>query len=235
MGPTSRSLKGMHNVLAHGLVLQNADQRHAVEMELLQRKAFPHIDSNELITARHFLRHMSIFPEGQFIITDGRKVVASTSTFRCDYPPPYHTFLGVSGNLWMTTHKPDGAWLYSIDISVALNYRGLGLARELYQARHELCRTSGMRGQLTAGLPMQYHEVADRVSIEEYVEGVIKGRYFDSTLSIQLRMGFKPTAIIPNYMNEPRSAGHAILLELPADMEVSFGAGRESPAIAANQ
>jgi hypothetical protein len=38
--------------------------------------------------------------------------------------------------------------------------------------------------------------VKDRMSAEEYNEGVVEGRFKDSTISMQLGVGFEPRALL---------------------------------------
>lgn len=49
---------------------------------------------------------------------------------------------------------------------------------------------------------MDYHKVADHVPVEQYFQEVIAGERFDTNLSKQIKMGFKPLALIPNYVED---------------------------------
>jgi hypothetical protein len=49
--------------------------QHAVQLEALQKIVFPTLSRDELISTEHYLHHLKLFPEGQFVITAGEKVV----------------------------------------------------------------------------------------------------------------------------------------------------------------
>ncbi|PYR34806.1 MAG: GNAT family N-acetyltransferase, partial [Acidobacteria bacterium] len=93
---------------------------------------------------------------------------------------------------WLTSHEPNGEWLYGADVGVHPAYRGRGLATALYAARQELVWRLGLRGQVTAGMMRDYGAVSDRMSAREYYDAVVAGRNRDSTLSMQIGVGFEP-------------------------------------------
>ena len=71
-----------------------------------------------------------------------------------------------------------------------------------------------------------YGAVKDRMSAEEYYQGVVDGRIKDSTLSMQLGVGFEPRALLANYLNDPVCDNYSVLLVLGADKDVR-GASRK--------
>ena len=100
----------------------------------------------ERMAERHYLHHLKVFPVGQMVMLDGEEVIGMTSSIRYHLSLEDHTFLGVSDNLWFNTHEPQGDWLYGMDMGVHPHYRGQGLARQLYRARQEVCRSLGLKG-----------------------------------------------------------------------------------------
>jgi Acetyltransferase (GNAT) family. len=80
-------------------------------------------------------------------------VVAATATIRLhfDFTDRSHTFADIIQGGWLTSHQPDGDWLYGADVGVHPDYRGRGLAQALYAARQELVWTLGSRGRLRRG------------------------------------------------------------------------------------
>jgi hypothetical protein len=136
-----------------------------------------------------------------------------------------HTFADIIQGGWLTSHLPDGDWLYGADVGVDPAYRRRGLATALYAARHELVWRLGLKGQVTAGMIPGYGAVKDRMSARAYYDGVVDGRIRDSTLSMQLRVGFEPRALLTNYLNDPVCDNYSVLLVLGADKEVP-GASR---------
>ena len=57
-----------------------------------------------------------------------------------------HTFADIIQGGWLTSHEPDGDWLYGADIGVHPDYRGRGLAQALYAARQEAGVDARARG-----------------------------------------------------------------------------------------
>ena len=138
--------------LPRGLAVVSTAAEHAHRLEELQRVVFPTLAEEELFRAEHYLKHVELFPEGQFVVVDGDKVVGMTSTLRrpLDLQHTQHTFAEVSEGGWLTSHDPAGEWMYGADVGTHPDYRGRGLARALYAARHETVRSLGLRGEQLA-------------------------------------------------------------------------------------
>ena len=47
----------------------------------------------------------------------------------------------------------------------------------------------GLKGQVTAGMIPGYGAVKDKMTADEYYDGVLAGRIRDSTLSMQMQRG----------------------------------------------
>ena len=192
---------------------------HAPALAALQRIVFPRLDPAERFEARHYLRHVEVFPEGQFVVLGAAPAapVAATTTLRLDFDPahPHHTFPEVLGGRGLAAHDPTGAWLYGADLGVHPDWRRRGLAAGLYAARQITVNRLRLRGQLTVGMLNGYGAAADRMSAEEYVRRVIAGSLFDPTVSVQLRLGFEPHDLIPGYVRDPRCRGYGVLLVRP--------------------
>jgi GNAT superfamily N-acetyltransferase len=144
---------------------------------------------------------------------------------RFDFARVDHTFADVIQGGWLTSHDPRGDWLYGADIGVAPAYRGRGLATALYAARQETVWRLGLKGQVTVGLIREYGAAKARMRAEEYYRAVVERRIRDSTLSMQLGVGFEPRGLIANYLNDPASDNYGVLLVLDADRDVR-GASR---------
>ena len=107
--------------------------------------------------------------------------MAATATIRLhfDFADRSHTFADIIQGGWLTSHEPDGDWLYGADIGVHPDYRGKGLAQALYAARQELVWALGLKGQVTAGMMSGFGAVKHRMSAEDYYEGLVAGRIND--------------------------------------------------------
>src|SRR5262245_8638955 len=214
--------------LPDGLVVMHTRPEHATQLEQLQRVCFPTLDEAERFKAAHYLKHIELFPDGQFVALDGDRVVGATTTLRLDFDFEHldHTFADIIEGGWLTSHQPHGAWLYGADVGVDPAYRGRGVAKALYAARQEVVWRFALAGQVTAGMIRGYGAVKDRMSAEEYYQGVVSGRIKDPTLSMQLAVGFEPRALLANYLNDPVCDNYSVLITLDANTEVP-GASRE--------
>ncbi len=57
-----------------------------------------------------------------------------------------------------------------------------------------------------------YNAHKDTMSVDEYVERVVRGELADPTLTPQLRNGFVVRGIMPNYIDDARITHHATLI-----------------------
>ena len=214
--------------LPDGLTVLQTRPEHAQQLEELQRTCFPTLADAERFKAAHYLKHIDLFPDGQFVVLDGDRVVGATTTLRLhfDFDHVDHTFADLIQGGWLTSHEPGGDWLYGADVGIDPSYRRRGLATALYAARQETVWRLRLRGQVTAGMIRDYGAVKDRMSPDDYYRGVVERRLTDSTLSMQLGVGFEPRALLANYLNDPVCDNYSVLLVLPAEQEVR-GASRK--------
>jgi GNAT superfamily N-acetyltransferase len=209
-------------ILDGGLVVHRTQPRHAEGLEQLQLLVFPTLADDERFKARHYLRHLEMFPDGQFCVVDGDRVVGMTSTLRRDFDPAHtqHTFAEIFAGGWLSSHQPDGRWLYGADVGTDPAYRGAGIARALYAARHDTVRRLGLAGQVTVGMPSGLGAVKHEITAADYYAQLVAGTRTDPTISAQLRIGFEPCGLIPAYINDPVCDGYGVVLVLPAERDI---------------
>lgn len=217
-----QTIQKYYKEIPGGIVVRHMQVSDALQLEELQKIVFPTLAEDELIRAAHYLRHLEVFPEGQFVITFGGRVIGMTTTMRTnfDFLNYHHTFKETIGGGWLTNHNPEGEWLYGLDMGLLPEYRGKGLARILYRARHEIARSLGLKGQLTVGMMSGYGAVSREISGELYYEQLIQGNRIDPTLSPQMKIGFIPIALMPNHLNDPVCGNYGILIKLDIDKTV---------------
>lgn len=206
--------------LPQGYIIQNSLPEHAEGLGELQRIVFPTLSPDELMQAKHYRKHIELFPDGQFVVLDGEKIIGMSTTIRYHLSMEDHTFLEISDGLWMTTHEKQGDWLYGMDVGVHPGYRGKGIAKAIYRARQDLCRALGLKGQITVGMPNGYGQYADRMSLDDYYQGILTGEFTDPTVSMQQKLGFELVRLIHHYLEDPQCGNGGVLMVLPVEKEV---------------
>ncbi|MBX7212687.1 MAG: hypothetical protein K1X39_01605 [Thermoflexales bacterium] len=186
--------------------------------EALDRGCFPTVDPSTIYTAEQFRNHIALFPEGQLVaaLATTGALVGFTSTFRQDVDFAHPHLVSVyqdTDHGWFNTHQPNGAYLYGADMCVDARYRGLGIARRFYDARKALCVSLNLAGQVVCGLIPGYAGHRREMTAFEYVRKVVAGQLHDPTLSTQLRNGFTPRGLLPEYVHDEVTGGWAVLLE----------------------
>jgi predicted N-acetyltransferase YhbS len=221
-------VKWYQRKLPDGIDITQGRPEYAAQLEELQRICFPTLSDAERFQCAHFLKHLELFEDGQFVALDGPTVVGATSTLRLNFDLNRvdHSFGDIIQGGWLTSHQPDGQWLYGADVSVRPEYRGRGLATALYAARQELVWRLHLKGQVTAGMIPGYGPVKNAMSAEAYYEAVLAGRIRDPTLSMQMKVGFEPRGLLANYLHDPVCDNYGVLLVLGAEKNVR-GASRE--------
>lgn len=214
--------------IADGIEIVSTTADHADSLEALQRLVFPTLAEEELFRAEHYLKHLELFPEGQFIAIDTTAaseatVVGMTTTLRqsdaCLRP---HRFAEVIADGFLTTHDPAGRWLYGADVGVHPRWRRRGIARALYVARHEAVGDLGLAGQVTVGMLSGYGGVKDQLTAAAYLELVRRGERTDPTVSAQQKLGFEIRGLVEGYVSDPICGGAGALLVLPAATPIAW-------------
>ncbi|MCC7243592.1 MAG: GNAT family N-acetyltransferase [Acidobacteria bacterium] len=168
-------------------------------------------------TRTQLASHQAVFPEGQFVAVQGDRIVgmaASLIVLWDDYDA-HMTWRGFTDHGLFTNHDPArGRTLYGAEVMVDPEFQGEGIGSQLYEARRGLVIRLGLR-RIRAGARLRgYHQVADRMSPEAYVDAVERGELIDPTLSFQLNRGFRVMAVVSGYLKgDPESMGFAAVIE----------------------
>jgi predicted amidohydrolase/ribosomal protein S18 acetylase RimI-like enzyme len=179
----------------------------------LQRVCFPGMD---VWTHEHFQSQLAVFPEGQIGVEYNGQLVASSSSLILDFElyKNWHNYDEITDNGYIRNHRADGKTLYGIEIMVDPEYRGLKLARRLYDARKKLARELNLMRIVVGGRIPGYARHAGQMSPREYIDKVLSKDLFDPILTTQLANGFVIKRLIPGYMStDADSKGYAAFLE----------------------
>jgi GNAT superfamily N-acetyltransferase len=210
--------------IRNGLMLRQTQPCHGEQLEQLQVDCFPTLADEQRFKAKHYRKHIELFPAGQFVVLDGERVVGATSTLRLNFDLEHvdHTFEEVTAGGWLTSHRPDGEWLYGADMCTHPAYRGQGIASALYAARQELVWRLRLKGQITAGMMPGYDTHRAHLTMAEYYQRIVTGEIFDPTLSVQMKTGFEPRGLLADYLHDPVCDNYSVLLVLPAAKDVRY-------------
>jgi GNAT superfamily N-acetyltransferase len=201
--------------MENGWSAQPMRAEHISDVVALQRLCYPPPFPTVLLWAPDHLRnHLLFYPEGQFVVLEGDRVVGSASNMLTyqEIWVDYIDWEDVTGGLDLANHKPDGNILYGADISVHPQYRGRGVARALYQARFDLVRREELAGFCTACRVPDF-AASGVESVFNYAKAVAENRLTDRTLTPLLRLGMEFTGVQENIMDDPESGHAAALLE----------------------
>ena len=111
-----------------------------------------------------------------------------------------HTYAQVTGKETFNTHNPKGNILYGIEVFIHPQYRGLRLARRMYEYRKELCETLNLKAIMFGGRIPNYHKYADQIRPKEYIDKVKQKEIYDPVLTFQLSNDFHVRKVMRNYL-----------------------------------
>lgn len=194
--------------------IETIKPRFARSLEQLQRDCFPTLGAGELMREEHFLNHCRLFPEGNFVALHRDRVIGLGSGFLIDFDFEHaqHRFQDIIDGGFYRNHDPAGLWYYGGDISVHPEFRRRGVGSLLYEARKGIVSKLNRRGIVAGGLIPGFAAYKKTMSPGEYVERVVKGDIYDSTLSFQLGRGFEVRALLEAYIDDDASDNWATLI-----------------------
>ncbi len=196
------------NIIVRPIKIEDFDQITA-----LQLKCFPGMKT---WTREQIESQLQIFPEGQICIESEGKVVASSSSLVLDFAmySDWHSWREIADAGFIRNHNPEGNTLYGIEIMVDTEFRGMKLARRLYNARKKLAQQKNLMRIVLGGRIPGYAKHKDEMTAREYVEKVMSKTLIDPVLTTQLSNGFVLKRLIKAYMHaDKESLGYATLLE----------------------
>lgn len=184
--------------------------------ELAQSFKRVYADRDVFWTYDQIKKLTEIFPEGQVVTVVDGKIVGCALAIIVDYNlvKGDHTYAQVTGNETFNTHNPHGNILYGIEVFIHPDYRGLRLARRMYEYRKDLCETLNLKAIMFGGRIPNYYKYADRMRPREYINKVRLREIYDPVLTFQLSNDFHVRKVMTNYLpNDEESKHFATLLQ----------------------
>lgn len=205
-----------------GIVIMNTKTWNADSAVVSLRAAYGlgnHEECDDCFDYADVLKHIERFPEGQFaaIRISGPaagNTVGMAVTMRASRPPtaPILPWREAIGDMQLSSHEPDGDWLYGVEMAVHPMYRRKGVGTVLYDARKRLVSLLNLRGWYMVGMLMGYRDHADKMDAVEYGNRVIAREIKDPTVTMQMNRGFRPERVITDYVDESDAGDAGVLL-----------------------
>ncbi|MFH2053262.1 MAG: bifunctional GNAT family N-acetyltransferase/carbon-nitrogen hydrolase family protein [bacterium] len=201
---------GNLKVIVRGLHPRDYEDLHRVML-----LAYENLDEDPW-ARRHVASLLDKFPEGQVAIEVNGVVVGCALSLIVDYEKfgDSHTYDEITGADTFDTHDAEGDVLYGIDIFVHPDFRGMRLARRLYDVRKEICEKYNLRAIIAGGRIPGYAKHAESLTPREYIHKVRMKELYDPILSFQLSNGFHVKKVLKGYLaGDTESLEFATLLE----------------------
>lgn len=196
------------------------ESQHICGVVALQSACFPPPFPPELLwNASHLERHLQVFPEGQFVALNGLGEVIGSASALIITEERWHLHAdwdSTVGGHFFEAHDPNGTTMFGADVSVNPAWRGIGVARALFQARFSLVKSLGLKRYGTAcSIPgwMEWSQANGGADQEQYCQLVAEGAVDDTTMTPLVRIGLRWTGIIPGHMEDLESGHAAAVLE----------------------
>ncbi|MEM8863197.1 MAG: GNAT family N-acetyltransferase [Chloroflexota bacterium] len=175
---------------------------------------FPDMPAVDKYNKEDLLEMAEVFPEGTIIaLADGKPVGMGTGIFTdIDFdhlPLTEHDLLDEDGE---SKHDANGDYYYGSDFCVHPDFRGQGIGRRIYDRRKAVVIKYSKVGFAAAAVLPGYENFKHDLDINKYLEMVKRGDVFDSTLSMQMRNGFKIIKPIKDFFVYPRSDNWSALI-----------------------
>ncbi|NCS94870.1 MAG: GNAT family N-acetyltransferase [Leptospira sp.] len=164
----------------------------------------------------HIKSLINRFPEGQVVVKVNKQIAGCALSIIVEYDQfdDRHTYKQITGNYTFNTHSKKGDVLYGVDVFIKPEFRGLRLARRLYDYRKELCERLNLKGIAFGGRIPNFHKYSDKLTPREYIDKVKHKEIHDPVLNFQISNDFHPAKVIKGYLEgDAESNEYAVLLE----------------------
>jgi predicted amidohydrolase/GNAT superfamily N-acetyltransferase len=196
------------------LRVRNAEAGDIDAIATLVKRVYPGMPTY----TRGMLRgQMNAFPEGCWVATFGERIVGYCATIRVGEKAALgaHTWQGITGGGYGSTHNDDGDYLYGYEVCVDPDHRRYRIGQRFYRARRRLAERLGLKGIVIAGRIPGYERRRGQFGTPgEYVAAVGAGKVRDPVINFQLRNGFELLGVLDGYLPADKqsmgSASHMV-------------------------
>lgn len=204
------------------LVVRNARPDDLDGIYDCQAAAYAGFGAGGLCDHRQLGLQIEAFPEGQLVAVlpdasapSGERIVgyAMALIVSLDEDSPWYSYSEITGDATFSTHDPAGDTLYGADIGVDPEFRGRGVASELYAARREILTRFNLWRMVAGGRIPGYSKLAGKMSAEDYVAKVQAGELRDPALNAHLKAGYQVRGLHMGYLRDAQSLNYATFLE----------------------
>ncbi|MEM7344533.1 MAG: GNAT family N-acetyltransferase [Chloroflexota bacterium] len=186
---------------------------HCPQVAQLLEICFPDMPDHDQYGLEELQEMARRFPEGTVLALDNESVVGmGTGIFvdiEFDGLTTERNLIAQNGE---QISNPHGSYYYGSDMAVHSDYRGRGIAREIYNRRKALVVDCNKKGFVAAATLPGFADHKDQLDIKTYLAKVVDKELFDPTLSVQLRNGFRFIRPIHRFYEYPQSDHWAALI-----------------------
>lgn len=197
----------------HKLLIRQTKIDDITGINRILRKTYPFETYYTLDALRGQINH---FPEGQFVVEYDGVVVGFCMSFIISEKQAMkpHSWDEITGSGLASRHDPLGDCLYGMDICVDPDYRGKKIGERLYNERQRLCQQLELKAIIFgARIPGYSKKRKLYPNPKDYLEAVQNKKVRDPTLNFQIKNGFIPIGVIPQYLPaDIESHGYGVLM-----------------------
>lgn len=197
-------------------IIRNYEKSDFPALIRIQEESFPPPFPSDLWwNTKQLTNHIELFLEGALCLEVDGDIAASMTGLIVDFDAnhPEHSWEDITDNGYITNHNPNGNTLYVVDIGVRPAYRKYGLGKLLMQSMYEVVVHLGLKRLLGGGRMPGYHQLADQLTAEQYLDKVVKGHEKDPVITFLLRCGRTPIKVVSDYLDDEESHNYAALME----------------------
>jgi len=173
----------------------------------------------EAFTQAELRGQINNFPEGQFVAEYEGKIVGHCATLIVSEKHAFrpHTWTEITGGGFGRPPAENGDILYGMEVVVDPEFRRLRIGERFYKKRRELCEQFELKGIAFAGrMPGYARRKRQYPDPKDYLDAVVAKTLRDPVIEFQIKLGFEPKRILPDYIPTDReSGGNAVLMFWP--------------------